>query len=176
MIKMNSFRIATLLLIVLLTGCISSRYTLNTTSKDKNFLKERINELHSQHKISKTPLIVIDGVPYRYNVELKKSQIKLDVDSIYNISVLNQENAIKVYDKAAIHGVLIITTKKGNKASTPTPKILYQIDGRDATEEEIKNIDPKTIESIEVIKEKSKMKSITKQSYDGAILIHLKKF
>lgn len=47
--------------------------------------------------------------------------------------------------------------------------------GKELTLAEAQNIDPKDIESMEVIKDKSEMKKYTSSDYDGVILITLKK-
>ncbi|NEW80935.1 MAG: TonB-dependent receptor [Mariniphaga sp.] len=62
-----------------------------------------------------TPLILVDGVPMDIN--------NLSPDDIDNITVIKDASASAIYGARASYGVILVTTKKGNKDSTP--QIMY---------------------------------------------------
>ena len=53
-------------------------------------------------------------------------------------------------------------------------KIAFVINGKKFTEDEFKALDPKTIESINVIKNKEALAGIGYADYDGALIIKTK--
>lgn len=55
-----------------------------------------------------------------------------------------------------------------------TGKIAFVINGKKSTEDEFKALDPKTIESIDVIKNKEALAGIGYADYDGAIMLKTK--
>jgi hypothetical protein len=55
-----------------------------------------------------------------------------------------------------------------------TGKIAFLINGKKSTEDELKALDPKTIESIDVIKNKEALAGIGYADYDGALIIRTK--
>ena len=55
-----------------------------------------------------------------------------------------------------------------------TGKIAFLINGKKSTEEEFKALDPKTIESITVIKKKESLAEMGYGDYDGAIMLKTK--
>ena len=55
-----------------------------------------------------------------------------------------------------------------------TAKIAFLINGKKSTEEEFKALDPKTIESIDVIKNKEALAEIGYADYDGSIMLKTK--
>lgn len=69
---------------------------------------------------SNDPLIVIDGVPAGHNGIAGSANIlnTINPNDIESISVLKDASATALYGSSASNGVLIITTKKGNKGKT----------------------------------------------------------
>lgn len=63
----------------------------------------------------------------------------------------------------------------GGQNTIEESKILYLVDGREISKEEINLIDPDTIEKIDVIKDKAGIKKYTSEYYDGIVAIYLKK-
>ena len=61
---------------------------------------------------SSSPLYVVDGVPYDYDIS------NINVDDIENVSVLKDAAASALYGARAANGVIQITTKKGKKDRT----------------------------------------------------------
>lgn len=71
--------------------------------KESNFLKD------------KTPLYILDGKPFEKDIK------ELDPKEIESITVLKDASALALYGEKAVHGVIIIVTKKAPKAITITP-------------------------------------------------------
>ncbi len=61
---------------------------------------------------SNSPLYVVDGVPYDYDIA------NINVDDIETVSVLKDAAAASLYGARAANGVIQITTKKGKKDRT----------------------------------------------------------
>lgn len=53
--------------------------------------------------------------------------------------------------------------------------VLYLLNGKEISSDIMKEIDPESIASINVIKDTEGIKKYTQEKYDGIILIHLKK-
>jgi len=94
------------------------------------------------------------------------------VDEIASISVLKNENAsTKIYGERAKDGVLIINTKTKYNSDKADPLIL--VNGK-KTGQTIKDIDPETIQSVNVLKDESATKKYGEKGKNGVIEITLK--
>lgn len=100
-----------LFLVLMLSGCASGRYILTDSGKHKRILVKTINEMYHSGQISKKPILVIDGIPYRFEKELKESKLSFSKDEIEKIQLLKKEVGIRIYGEYAQCGVLLITTK-----------------------------------------------------------------
>jgi beta-lactamase regulating signal transducer with metallopeptidase domain len=116
---------------------------------------------------------ILDGVTV-------KSISDVNPDSIGSVNVIKEDRLIIVRTKSyerkvkrlgATTGSVVIT----NKQSSIPDNVLYLIDGKTSTKEELKNIDPSQIESISVIKDKEEAKKYSKEDHDGIIVITTKK-
>ena len=105
------------------------------------------------------PLIVKNGI---ISEELQLKDI--DPKSIKSMIVLKGEDATKKWGEQGKNGVIELTT-----IDTP----LYVVDGVIVTE--TNSIDPKSIESIEVLKGETATKIYGGQGKNGVVSIHLKK-
>ncbi len=103
-----------LFLLLMFSSCTNSRYILKDSGKDKKFLIETIKEMHQNGQISQKPILVIDGVPLRFEKELKEKKLSLTKDNIEKIQLLKKEIGIKIYGEFAQGGVLVITTKSSS--------------------------------------------------------------
>jgi len=165
---------------ILLCGCSTNRYLLTDSGKDKTFLIASIKELAKKGEISHKPLIVIDGIPYRFDVELKDKRLPLSKKDIQQVDRLKEEVGMKIYGAYAKGGVLLITTKSYSiKKSQPVDldksRILILLDDKVISKSEMDKIDANEIESIDVVKDKEKVKQYTSENYDGVVVIHMKK-
>lgn len=167
-----------LLLPILISSCSSNRYLLADKGNDKNYLAEIIKEKSKAREISTKPLIVVDGVPCRYDLELKNKKLELLKEEISTINGLKHDAGIAIYGHYADGGVLIITTKSyaiKHPESLDKKNILFLLGDKAISNSEVEKISPDDIESIDVIKGKEKIKGYTQENYDGVIIIHLKK-
>jgi uncharacterized protein YcfL len=162
---------------LLISGCSSNRYLLTDKGNDKNFLIETINEYSKNGEISKKPIIVVDGVPNRFDYELKNKKLQLSKAEIKKIESLKNDVGIRLYGDYAKGGVLIVTTNSyvSKEPTTDKNKILFLLEDKAISESEMEKIDPKDIDSIDVIKDKEKVKQYTSENYIGVVIIHLKK-
>ncbi|OFX87834.1 MAG: hypothetical protein A2W99_16090 [Bacteroidetes bacterium GWF2_33_16] len=167
-------------------SCSSKRYLLTDSNKDKSFLVNKLKEEKSKGLISKKPIIVVDGVPYRFDYELKDSSLDISKSEIKKIEILEREIGIRIYGDFAKDGVVVITTNKQvdqserksedkPKKSLEESKVLYLLGDKIITKKDLDSLDPDDIESIEVIKNKEAIKKYTSEDYDGVIIINLKK-
>jgi TonB-dependent SusC/RagA subfamily outer membrane receptor len=113
--------------------------------------------------------VIVDGKEYAGDIN------DIPIDEISSISVLKGETASpKVYGENAKNGVLIVNTKtkyNSGLAQKDAPYIL--IDGKEYTRP-VSDIDPETIEKIDVLKGESAKKLYGEKAKDGAILITTK--
>lgn len=103
-----------ILVIVIIYSCKSGNYMLSDTGEGKTFLVEQIDELVKKNLITKHPLIVIDGIEYRYDKELKKGKLPISKDDIASIDLVKPDKAKKIYSG----GIILITTKSYKKQNS----------------------------------------------------------
>jgi hypothetical protein len=113
---MNNFLKIAPLLLLLMACSPSDRYRLQDKGYDNTFLSEFIFLLSEERKISDTPLVVLDGKLYRYDIELKESPLPVFKNDIVSIAFADAGKAEKLYGKDGSKGAVIIITRK-NKPS-----------------------------------------------------------
>lgn len=138
------------------------------------------SEVHVLSTDGKQPLMIVDGK------ETSRDALETTAPSdIAHIEVLKGEKAEKAYGAKGKNGVVKITTKKNKTAAAipPAPPAIPDlnninwaettviIDGRETEEKDAKELDPKNIELIEVLKGE---KAREKYGKDNAILITTK--
>ena len=163
---------------ILFCGCSSSRYLLTDKGKGKTFLIDSIKELAKKGEISKKPLVVVDGIPYRFDKELKDKRLQLSKEDIKQVDRLKENVGMKIYGDYAKGGVLLITTKSYSikkPQSLENSKILILLDDKVISKSEMDKINANEIESIDVVSDKEKVKQYTSENYDGVVVIHTKK-
>lgn len=139
--------------------------------------------------VSKQPLIILD------DKIVDKDINELDPNQIASISILKDASAVALYGKAAENGVIIITTKKVTKPTTseiigdggngtkiilrgkniPGKSPMYLLNGEIKEEEEIHNLVPADILTVEVRKNASAILEYGPSAANGVILITTKK-
>jgi TonB-dependent SusC/RagA subfamily outer membrane receptor len=110
------------------------------------------------------PLYVVDG-------KETKSVESLSPNAIESISVLKDESATSLYGEKGKNGVIIITTKEAAKAKIDDAVVL--VDGI-PYQGDINDIDPKTIESMDVLKGENATERFGPIAKNGAVSIKLK--
>ncbi|SEM94155.1 TonB-dependent outer membrane receptor, SusC/RagA subfamily, signature region [bacterium A37T11] len=151
-----------------------------------------------KEKNGKNPLIILNGEPSN-----QKTLDAIDPKKIESVNVLKDKNAAVIYGSRGSNGVILVTTKAEAKSDTgvitiigrppvsvksdsDTSKIvrgygrltsdepLYIIDGKVASKEAMNKMDPKTIESINVLKDQSAVATYGSLGNNGVIEIHTK--
>lgn len=87
-----------------------NRYLLTDKGDDRYFLQKCIDDSAKTGIISKTPMLVIDGHPYRNDVELKKHKLNLSRNNITLIYILRIQYAVNIYGELGRKGVVLIST------------------------------------------------------------------
>ena len=164
-------------LLLLVASCNTSRYLLTDKGNDRYFLQKCIDDSAKTGIISKTPMLVIDGHPFRYDIELKKQKLNLSRNNITLIYILKIKNAVNIYGELGRKGVVLISTTalKQVRGYNSNGNVLVLLEGNKISFEDMKKIDPMDIESVDIVKTKSEIKKYTGDAYDGVIVIKLKK-
>ncbi|QTV05084.1 hypothetical protein [Faecalibacter bovis] len=105
-------KILTLTILFLSVSIYSqNRYELNDEGNDKIFLSDSISKMANENLISDKPIVVIDGIPYRYQ-DLETKKLELYKDEIISIIPIDKQKGINIYGKFGESGVVIITTNR----------------------------------------------------------------
>ena len=126
------------------------------------------------------PLIIVNGV-----VSKTQNANNIPPEAIESISVLKDASSTKIYGDKGKNGVILITTKKGASASQNTPidvKVtgyandqkenpLIVKNGMISEELQLKDIDPKSIKSMVVLKDEEATKKWGEQGKNGVVEI-----
>jgi hypothetical protein len=137
--------------------------------------------ISSQDTTLKTPLYIADGK------EVTAGDVKkIDPNSIKEMNVFKDENALKKYGERGKNGVIEIELKnkgqsgvadkvviKNKDASKANP--IYYVDGKVIGAEEINKINPNDIQSINVIKGDNATKKYGEKAKNGVVEILMKK-
>ncbi len=167
--------------------------TLVIVKKDRSNTPEGANSGITIRKQSGDPLYVVDGT-----VMLPKDFKNVNPNDIERIEVLKDGSATAAYGEKGKNGVLLVTTKdspsttkkvtgsgtfqrdstitKIKASSGNEPKPLYVLDGIIIKESDMDGVDPKSIESVSVLKDNSATAIYGEQAKNGAVLIVTKQF
>jgi hypothetical protein len=120
-----------------------------------------------------------DSVNYIVDGVSVKSISDINPDSIGSINVLKQDRLIIVRTKGYEKKISKITKPAGtiiisDKSSLPG-NIIYILDDKKVSKEDVQNINPKDIQSISVLKDKETIKVYGGEEHDGVIIITTKK-
>lgn len=101
----------------LLIACSKPKaFILNDTKENKYFALELINNAFEENQIDKCPLIVINGIPFKYNKEQDTILLPLKRSEIISLDFLNINSSRIVYNDKENDGAVIITTKSKTKS------------------------------------------------------------
>ncbi len=145
--------------------------------------KDSLQVLNKAFISDKNPLIIVDDQPVT-----QKVLNALDPNTFESITVLKDESATSLYGEKAKDGVVIVKLKNPEnqihpsftiKANGGTYKTKVQpliiVDGKEDPNTNIKDIDPETIKSINVLKGESAANKYGEKGKNGVIEITLKK-
>jgi hypothetical protein len=157
------------LIILLIASCATSRKTGNASSND--FIAQYIKGIEAKGEITKSPLIIIDGIAFEYSDYLK-SHKPIMQSGIREINYLrkNSQTAYDIFGERGKPGVIIVAT-----TSLKVPKILYLLDDKEITSEEFDNVEQTDIETFEIIRSQEGIRKYTTKEYDSVWIIKLKK-
>lgn len=97
---------------IILIGCSKPKvFILNDTQENKYYVQELVSNAFEENLIEKSPLIVIDGIPFRYNKAQDTILLPLKKSEITNLNFLNQNSSRIIYNEKENDGAIIITTK-----------------------------------------------------------------
>jgi hypothetical protein len=100
----------------IILGCSNPKnFVLNDTKENKYFVLELVNQAFEENQIDKLPLIVIDGIPFKYNKEQDTIILPLKKSDIISLNFLNKNSSRIIYNEKENDGAVIITTKIKNE-------------------------------------------------------------
>ena len=163
--------------ICILCACTGNRYLLTDKGPDSRYLIQEIEKSAQKGLISKTPMLVIDGHVYRYDVELKKG-LRLTKANIKQIDILEHEIGTTLYGSRGKKGVVLIMTFTGEKLYGLTKlegNVLILCEGNKITKKDLWDINPMEVDSIEIIKSKDEVVKYTTDNIQVVVVIKLMK-
>lgn len=106
-------RILLLLSCTITIGCSNNPHTfiLNDKKENKYFVAQSINRAFEEDLIEKSPLIVINGVPFRYNKKQDTILLPLKKSDIISLDFLNKNSSRIIYNEKENDGAVIITAR-----------------------------------------------------------------
>jgi len=126
------------------------------------------------------PLIVVDGKPLRYDIELKTSKLDFKKSNIEGIDFMskNSNNGKCIWGDYANDGTVLVTTnlvKNTNSKDIDASNAIYIVEGKRVKKEDLKNLDQDAIETIQVIKPKRGIHLFNGDKFDGVVIVNMKK-
>ena len=95
----------------LFLGCSNPHtFVLNDTKQNQYFVSEFIKQVFEKNGIDKSPLIVINGIPFRYNKDQDTIILPLKKTDIISLDFLNKNSSRIIYNEKENDGAIIITT------------------------------------------------------------------
>jgi len=91
-----------------------NRYELKDEGKEKLYLSDTITKLASNKVITSEPIVVVDGIPFRFQ-DLEKEKLPLSKSEIQTIIPIDKQKGISIFGTYGEAGVLIVTTNRKKK-------------------------------------------------------------
>ncbi len=96
-------------IILSVISCNPKTFTLKDKDYKKFFLDKEIKKGYKEGVLSKKPLVVINGVVFKYNENADTIAIPLNKGNIESINLLNGKSAKAIFNEGA-RGAVIINT------------------------------------------------------------------
>lgn len=167
------------LVIPLILLCMVFSYAFAQNKPVRDTLNLITSDQPSKQKTPEKALIILDG-----KVIDKATMDAMNPNDIYSVNVLKGKSATDVYGKKGKNGVILITSKKpGNEKRVAISYIVTDstkrhpmiiLDGKEIKNSEMKDLDPKMIKEISVLKDKSAITVYGDKGKDGVIIISSK--
>lgn len=103
-----------------LQGKVAGLQIFNTSGEPQSSVSIRLRGVSSLN-LSNAPLYILDGVPVSSDVFTS-----MNPQDIENISILKDASSTAIYGSRAANGVIVVTTKKGQKGEKPTVSVRAQ--------------------------------------------------
>lgn len=101
---------------MILLGCSKPKtFILNDIKENKCFVSELINQAFEENQIGKSPLIVINGIPFQYDKKQDTILLPLKKSDIISLDFLNQNSSRIIYNEKENDGAIIISSKIQNQ-------------------------------------------------------------
>jgi hypothetical protein len=152
-------------------------YLLADENSNKNMIANFIEKSIAEKKLKKNPVIVVNERVLKNDQLDRFNFYKSDILEFRLIAMDNTEMK-EIYGEQSLNGVILIETKpfqERDVKSISDSKILYLLNGKTITHDELIKINPDKIESVEVIKDKKEIAKYTTEEYEGVLVIKLKK-
>ncbi|WP_035899312.1 hypothetical protein [Leeuwenhoekiella sp. MAR_2009_132] len=167
-----------LIIIGLLTfSGFSQDYLLADENSDKTMIADFIEKSIAEKKLKKNPVIVVNERVLKDNELDKLNFYKSDILE-FSLVAMDNTQMVDIYGEQSLNGVLLIETKPFQEKAAKSisdSKVLFLINDKQITQAELEKINPDTIESLDVIKDKKEIAKYTTDEYDGVVIIKLKK-
>lgn len=167
------------LVIPLILLCMVFSYAFAQNKPVRDTVKMLYSVQPDKEKTPEKALILLDG-----KVIDKATMDAMNPNDIYSVNVLKGKSATDVYGKKGKNGVILITSKKpGNEKRVAISYIVTDstkrhpmiiLDGKEIKNSEMKDLDPKMIKEISVLKDKSAITVYGDKGKDGVIIISSK--
>nr|WP_315221153.1 hypothetical protein [uncultured Flavobacterium sp.] len=109
-------QILIILFFTILTGCSNPKvFVLNDTTENRYFVSASVGNAFEKDQIGSSPIIVIDGIPFRYDKKQDTILLPLKKSDIGNLNFLNINSSRIIYNEKENDGAVIITTRNRNK-------------------------------------------------------------
>ncbi|MFH6944974.1 hypothetical protein [Flavobacterium sp. FlaQc-50] len=109
-------QILILFTLLVIIGCSKDTiFVLKDTDNQKYYLSDSIRKIAQNNQISLSPIIIIDGIPIKYDIEKDTVFLPLQKKDLYQILFLNKRSATVIYGSQGGRGAIIITTKPNPK-------------------------------------------------------------
>ena len=155
----------------------SQDYLLADENSDKTMIADFIEKSIAEKKLKKNPVIVVNERVLKDNELDKLNFYKSDILE-FSLIAMDNPQMVDIYGEQSLNGVLLIETKPFQEKAAKSisdSKVLFLLNDKPITQAELEKINPDTIESVDVIKDKKEIAKYTTDEYDGVIIIKLKK-
>ncbi|MFH6993304.1 hypothetical protein [Flavobacterium sp. FlaQc-48] len=96
----------------LVFGCSNPQaFVLNDTKENKYFVLQSVNRAFEEDQIEKSPLIVINGIPFKYNKKQDTILLPFKKSDIISVNFLNKNSSRIIYNEKENGGAIIISTR-----------------------------------------------------------------
>ncbi|WP_242133010.1 hypothetical protein [Aestuariivivens marinum] len=155
----------------------SQDYLLSDENSDKTMIADFIEKSIAEKKLKQNPVIVVNERVLKENELDKLNFYKSDILE-FSLVAMDNPQMVDIYGEQSLNGVLLIETKPFQEKAAKSisdSKVLFLINDKPITQAELEKINPETIESVDVIKDKKEIAKYTTDEYDGVVIIKQKK-